>query len=249
VARADLTDALRGGLLGAAVGEALGLPWTGRAPREIKRDRLLDAVGPTGDVTAAVLGAAAVRPSPNIVEPTLGDSPPTLPNSVERGLGDCPPTLPNTAAGGSRLPAALAVGWREPDPMARRTAALQLGFAPVLVADLAAWALAGKPLYHLLADHVDDWPPPFRGVAADDRAVVDALLAVLHRHDDPTEGMRAAVRLGGGGTALLTALVGGILGCRRPTAIARVPWLERTTLPDEATLHRAVAALAGPHPS
>jgi hypothetical protein len=234
VARADLTDALRGGLLGAAVGEALGLPWTGRAPREIKRDRLLDAVGPTGDVTAAVLGAAAGGPSPNIVEPTLGDS---------------PPTFANTAVGGSRLPAALAVGWREPDPMARRTAALQLGFAPVLVADLAAWALGGKPLYHLLADHVDDWPPPFRGVAADDRAVVDALLAVLHRHDDPTEGMRAAVRLGGGGTALLTALVGGILGCRRPTAIARVPWLERTTLPDEATLQRAVAALAGSHPA
>ncbi|HMJ36022.1 MAG TPA: ADP-ribosylglycohydrolase family protein [Baekduia sp.] len=209
MARPDLTDALRGGLLGVAVGEALGLPWAGRPPREIKRDRLTDDVGPTGAITAAVLEAAA----------TVGLSP-------------------------SGLPAALALGWREPDALARRASALHFGFAPVLVADLAAWALAGRPLYHLVADHADDWPPPFRGVAADDRAVVDALLAVLHRHDDPSEGMRAAVRLGGGGAASLTALVGGILGCRRPTAIARVPWLGRTVVPDDDTLEQAVSALA-----
>jgi hypothetical protein len=215
VARPDLSDALRGGLLGVAVGEALGLPWAGRAPREIKRDRLLDEVGPTGDVTAALLAAAA---------------------------GGAP-----AAPSRSGLPAALALGWREPDALARRASALHLGFAPVLVADLAAWALAGRPLYHLVADHADDWPPPFRGVADQDRAVVDALLAVLHRHDDPSEGMRAAVRLGGGGTALLTALVGGILGCRRPTAIARVPWLERTAVPADEALQRAVAALAASH--
>ncbi|MDX6730651.1 MAG: hypothetical protein QOC54_599, partial [Baekduia sp.] len=45
MARPDLSDALRGGLLGLAAGEALGLPWIGRSPREIKRDRLLDEVG------------------------------------------------------------------------------------------------------------------------------------------------------------------------------------------------------------
>ena len=38
MARPDLSDALRGGLLGVAVGEALGLPWAGVSPREIKRD-------------------------------------------------------------------------------------------------------------------------------------------------------------------------------------------------------------------
>lgn len=207
MARPDLSDALRGGLLGVAVGEALGLPWAGVSPRAIKRDRLLDGVGPTGAATAAVLAAAT-------------------------GAG---------TRGG--LPDALALGWREPDPLARRTAVLHLGFAPVMVADLAAWALAGKPLHHLVADHADDWPPPFHGVAADDRSVLDALMAVLHRHDDPTEGMRAAVRLGGGGTALLGTLVGGILGCRRPTAIDRVAWRERVALPDAAVLDAAVAAL------
>jgi hypothetical protein len=210
VARPDLSDALRGGLLGVAVGEALGLAWAGVHPRAIKRERLLDGVGPTGDVTAAVLAAAT-------------------------GGG-------GGGAGGG-LPAALALGWREPDPLARRTAVLHLGFAPVMVADLAAWALAGKPLHHLVADHADDWPPPFHGIPADDRSVLDALMAVLHRHDDPTEGMRAAVRLGGGGTALLGALVGGILGCRRPTAINRVPWRDRVVLPDDAALAAAVAAL------
>jgi hypothetical protein len=211
VARPDLSDALRGGLLGVALGEALGLPGVGVSPRAIKRDRLLDDVGPTGAVTAAMLAAA-----------------------IDAGAG----------VGGS-LPAALALGWREPDPLARRTAVLHLGFAPVMVADLAAWALAGKPLHHLVADHADDWPPPFHGVAADDRSVLDALMAVLHRHDDPSEGMSAAVRLGGGGAALLGALVGGILGCRRPTAIDRVPWRSRVALPDDAVLDAAVAAMVG----
>ncbi|WCB93946.1 hypothetical protein DSM104299_02672 [Baekduia alba] len=208
MARPDLSDRLRGGLLGVALGEALGLPWAGVAPRRISRARLLDDVGPTGAVTSAVLDAA----------------------------------LSGAAAGGG-LPAALVLGWREPDALARRAAALHLGFAPVLVADLAAWSLAGEPLYHLVADHADDWPPPFHGVAADDRAIVDALLAILHRHDDPSEGMRAAVRLGGGATAQLTAIVGGILGCRRPSALDRVPWGARVALPDDAAFDAAVAAL------
>jgi hypothetical protein len=206
VARPDLSDALRGGLLGVAVGEALGLPWAGRAPREIKRDRLLDDVGPTGAMTAGVLEGA-------------GDSP-------------RPPA------------AALAIGWREPDRLARRAAALPYGFSALVVADLASAALEGRPLHHLVTDHAEDWTPPFRGVADDGRAVVDALMAVFYRHDDPSEAMRAAVRLGGGGAAVLTALVGGILGARRPTAIARVPWLARVAVPDGATLDRAVAALS-----
>lgn len=208
MARPELSDALRGGLVGVALGEALGLPWSGVEPRRISRARLLDDVGPTGAVTSRVLDAALSGTAP-----------------------------------GAGLPAALVLGWREPDALTRRAAALHLGFAPVMVADLAAWSLAGEPLYHLVADHADDWPPPFRGVAADDRSVLDALLAILHRHDDPSEGMRAAVRLGGGATAQLTAIVGGILGCRRPTALDRVPWRAQTTLPDDATLDAAVSAL------
>jgi hypothetical protein len=205
VAGPDLSEGLRGGILGVAAGEALGLPWAGRAPREIRRDRLLDGVGPTGAATATVLG----DPEP------------------------------------AGLPGALVVGWREPDRPARRTAALRLGIGAVVVADLAALALAGRPLYQEVSDHGKDWPPPFRGVAADDRAIVDALLANLHRHDDPAEGMRAAVRLGGGGVATLTALVGGILACRRPTAIARVPWLDRVAVPADAALDSAVARMRG----
>jgi hypothetical protein len=144
----------------------------------------------------------------------------------------------------SGLPGGLVAGWREPDARARRAVALPSGFAAVVVADLAAAALAGRPLHHLVSDHADDWPPPFRGVAYDDRSVVDALLAVLHRHDDPSEAMRAAVRLGGGGTALLGAVVGGVLGCRRPTAIDRVPWRDRVILPGDAALNAAVAGLS-----
>ncbi|MCZ4494682.1 MAG: hypothetical protein QOH30_144 [Baekduia sp.] len=230
MARPDLSDALRGGLLGVAAGEALGLPWIGRSPREIKRDRLLDEVGPTGPLTAAVLGAAAGGQSPG------GQSPALAPGGQSPAL----------AAGGQSpaLAVALVVGWRESDPVARRAAALPLGLGAIVVADLAAQALAGRALYQQVNDHGKHWGPPYRGVGADDRAVIGALLANLHRHDDPSEAMRAAVRLGGGGTALLTALVGGILGVRRPTAIARVPWLGRTAVPDEATLDAAVAALA-----
>jgi hypothetical protein len=207
VAGADLTGtagALRGGLLGAAAGEALGLPWVGRPPREIRRDRLLDLGpgAPTGEVTATLL----------------------------RGEGE-------------GLPGALALGWREPDPMARRARALHLGFAPVLVADIAAWALERKPLYHLVADHAEDWPPPFRGVPLEDRAVVDALMAILHRHDDPADGIRSAVRLGGAATAVLGGLAGAILGSRYPSAARALPWLDRVALPGQAEIDAAVGVL------
>jgi hypothetical protein len=236
VARPDLSDALRGGLLGIAAGEALGLPWIGRSPREIKRDRLLDEVGPTGPLTASVLAAAAGGQSPGGQSP--GEESPAGGGQSPAGGGQSPGGL------SPALVVALVVGWREDDPRARRAAAWPLGLGAIVVADLAAQALAGRALYQQVNDHGKHWGPPYRGVGADDRAVIGALLANLHRHDDPSEAMRAAVRLGGGGTALLTALVGGILGVRRPTAIARVPWLGRTAVPDEATLDAAVAALA-----
>jgi hypothetical protein len=188
----------RAGLTGLALGEALGLPWVGVAPRSIKRAAILEGVGPTGTATANALAA-------------------------ERGedVG---------ARGAAALPVALVLGWRHDDPDARRAATLPLGFGAVVAADLAAWAAAGRPLHHLVTEHAKDWPPPFRGIADDQRAVVDAVMATLYRHDDPTEGMRATVRLGGGGIAVATALVGGILGCRRPTALDRVPWRDRVDL-------------------
>jgi hypothetical protein len=188
VAGPDLAAGRRAGLLGVAAGEALALPWVGVPPRRISRRRLLDDVGPTGPITAALS-----EQSPN-------------------------------ARGQSPLMGALVIGWDVGEVGARRSAALELGVGAVVVADLAAALIAGRPVHHLVADHGDDWPPPFHGIGADDRSVIDALLAVLHRHDDPTEGMRAAVRLGGDGAAVLTALVGGLLGARRPTAIDRVPW-------------------------
>jgi RecA/RadA recombinase len=237
VAGADLAAHLRGGLLGVAVGEALGLPWAGVSPRRITRRALYEGVGPTGAATAAVLAAARAGGAAG--------------GGASAGGAASAHGTASTAGGGASaratrdaLPRALAAGWRHGDPDARRAAAMPLGVSAVVVADLAAWALAGRPLHHLVDDHAHDWPPPFYGVTADDRSVVDALLAVLQRHDDPTEGMRAAVRLGGGGAAVLTALVGGILAGRRPTAIARVPWLERVALPDDATLDAALAALA-----
>lgn len=197
MAGGELTDAVRGGLAGIALGEALGLPWAGVGPRAITRAALLDGVGPTGAATAAAQAAAR---------------------------GDAVPP-----AGAATLPAALALGWRHPDRGARRAAALPLGFAAVVVSELAAWALMGRPLHHLVAEHAKDWVPPFHGVADDERAVVDAVLANLYRHDDPTRAMTAAVRLGGDGVALVTALVGGIAGCRRPASIERVPWRDLVT--------------------
>jgi ADP-ribosylglycohydrolase len=192
VVRAELTDAdrLRGGVHGAALGEALGLPWAGVPARRISRRRLLDDVGPTGAFTAALLS----------------------------GEGD-------------PLAVALRDGWS-----GRRDTARRLGLEAYVVARLAATTFAGRPVYGLLTDHGEDWPVPFHGTDANDRAVLDALLAILHRHDDPTEGMTAAVRLGGAGTARLGALTGAILGCRRPAAVERVAWRERVVLPDDSAL-------------
>jgi ADP-ribosylglycohydrolase len=181
---------LTGGVRGAALGEALGLPWAGVAARRISRRKLLDDVGPTGAFTAALLS----------------------------GEGD-------------PLAVALRDGWS-----GRHDTTARLGIEAFVVARLAAQALAGRPIYQLLTDHGDDWPVPFHGTDANDRAVVDALLAILARHDDPTEGMTAAVRLGGAGTARLGALTGAILGCRRPAAVERVPWRERVTLPSDSDM-------------
>jgi hypothetical protein len=151
-----------------------------------------------------------------------------------RLLDDVGPTGEATAAlrsehrdGAMALPVAFAVGLREADPLARRAAAFPLGLGAVVVANLAAWAVEGRPIYQSVIDHANKWGPPYRGVGLEQRAIVDSLLATLSRHDEATEGMLSAVRLGGEGVAVLTALVGGILVAKRPTALDRVPWRER----------------------
>jgi len=190
VDRAELNPVLAG-VHGAALGEALGLPWAGVPARRISRRRLLDDVGPTGAFTVTLLS----------------------------GEGD-------------PLALALRDGWGGRTD----TTAQRLGIDAFVVARLAEQALAGRPIYQLLTDHAEDWPVPFHGTDANDRAVVDALMAILHRHDEASEGMTAAVRLGGAGTARLGALTGAILGCRRPRAIERVPWRDRVDLPPDSAL-------------
>jgi hypothetical protein len=155
-----------------------------------------------------------------------------------RLLDDVGPTGAATEAarsgrgtGALALPAAFVLGVGEPDPLRRRAATLPLGFGAVVVADLAAWALQGRPIYQYLIDHANKWGPPYRGVAMDQRSIVDSLLATLSRHDEASEGMLSAVRIGGEGVAVLTALVGGLLVAKRPTALERVPWRDRVTLP------------------
>lgn len=155
-----------------------------------------------------------------------------------RLLDDVGPTGEATRAavtgegqGALALPVAFVIGLDEPDPLARRAAALPLGFGAVVVADLAAWALEGRPIYQYVIDHANKWGPPYRGVAMEQRSIVDSLLATLSRHDEASEGMLSAVRIGGEGVTVLTALVGGILCAKRPTAVERVPWRERVTLP------------------
>lgn len=193
---------LTAGLAGLALGEALGLPWAGVSPRKINRRALLDDVGPTGPATAAALAAA------HGAVPAGGAAP----------------------RGAAALPVALALGWRLPDPCERRAATLALGFGAVVVADLGAWAIEGRPLHHPVTEHAKDWVPPFHGVAADQQAIVDAVMTNLYRHDDPTRAMEAAVRLGGDGIAIVTALVGGILSAKRPAGVQRVPWRARVNL-------------------
>jgi hypothetical protein len=154
-----------------------------------------------------------------------------------RLLDDVGPTGEATTAlrseqgrGGLALPVAFAIGLRTADAAERRALTLPLGTGAVIVADLTAWAVEGRPIYQSLIDHANKWGPPYRGVALDQRAIVDSLLATLARHDEASEGMLSAVRLGGEGVAVLTGLVGGILGAKRPTAVPRVPWRERVVL-------------------
>jgi hypothetical protein len=154
--------------------------------------------------------------------------------SRRRLLDDVGPTGAATEAartgrgeGALALPVAFALGLEEPDPLARQAAALPLGLGALVVADLAAWAVESRPIYQYVTDHVIAWGPPYRGVALEQRSIVDALLATLSRHDEASEGMLSAVRIGGDGVAVLTALVGGLLVAKRPTALDRVPWRDR----------------------
>jgi hypothetical protein len=200
VAGPDVAARIRAGLVAFAAGEALGLPWVGRPPREISRDAVLAGPGPTGCATSALL-----------------------------------------AGPGPSLPGALAFGWSEPRAAARRDARGTLGLDGWMVAELAAGALAGRPLHHAVRDHGEEWSMPYGGVAGP-RDVVSALMTLVFRHDEPADGMLLAVRYGGE-TALLAALTGGILGCRRPAGIDRIPWLDRVALPPPAELDAATARL------
>jgi hypothetical protein len=193
-----------------ALGDALALPWIGAAPRTITRRRLYDDIGPTGDATAIARAVDASR-------------------SVSSD-GELITTRRHGPADALSLPVAFVIGLNESDAGARRAAALPLGTGAVVVADLAAWALEGRPIYQSLIDHANKWGPPFYGVALDQRSIIDSLLATLARHDEATEGMLSAVRLGGEGVAVLTALVGGILTAKLPTALERVPWRDRVAL-------------------
>lgn len=193
-----------------ALGDALGLPWVGVTPRKITRRHLLDDVGPTGEATRIARAADASWPSGS----------PNGELSTMRRPG------PDAMA----LPVAFVIGLREDDPGARRAAALPLGLGAVVVADLTAWALERRAFYQYVTDHANKWGPPFYGVALDQRVIIDSLLATLSRHDEASEGMLSAVRLGGEGVAVLTALVGGILAAKLPNAVGRIPWRDRVSL-------------------
>jgi hypothetical protein len=231
VAVDGVTAAVRAGLVAFAAGDAAGRPWAGRGPREISKRTLLDDVGPTGWATEALLAAAGAA--------SLGTA---------AGAGAASLGAPGAAGAEAppppgHFPAALALGWREPDPAARRAAALPLGFAAVLVADLAAWALEGRALRGLGEDHSWKWYAPIRGIPADDRGVMDGLLWLTHRWQDPDEGIRSAVRLGGRDPGLLAGLLGALLVSRTPALLSRLRWLDRVVLPAPERLDAAASAL------
>jgi ADP-ribosylglycohydrolase len=210
VADDGLSAAIRAGLVASAAGDALGSPWAGRGPREV-RGKLTPGV--TTDTTAQLVIAAEV---------------------LVDGVQDA------GARFAQRLSErAVAAGWAVADPMQRRAVVLELGrsthapmatYAGILVADLAAWALEARPLRHATADAADGWYLPRGGVPASARGTLEALLRLVHSYELPRKAVPAAVRLGGD-TATLAALTGAITGPRDPYDVERLPWLGQMELP------------------
>jgi ADP-ribosylglycohydrolase len=140
-----------------------------------------------------------------------------------------------------------------------------------LVAAMASWTIEACPLGAIISAAVDeiDWLeglfPGSRGVFQPVRDAasgawtpsgaqvtmdaVTTLAAVIHvlRHVERkglelTDALRYAVSLGGD-TDTVTAIVGGILGCRKED-VAELPWLSRVVLPDSAMLDVVSTALS-----
>ncbi|MBI5103429.1 MAG: ADP-ribosylglycohydrolase family protein, partial [Solirubrobacterales bacterium] len=257
---------MRAGLVAFAAGDALGSPYEGRRPRELPREKDLHAGETTDDTSqllhaAAVLAEAPAAPPQELARAFLarlaGDlherSGPSTRAAVERFRATGAVVAEAGTTNGT-LMRAPAVGWAIADPMRRREVAFALGRAThgwaaaaagVLVADLAAWAVEGRVLRHAVADTAEAWYLRPGGIGLGARDTFEALCNVVHRYDNPSKGIRAAVKLGGD-TDTLAALVGGVLGCRDPWAVDRMRWLDEVALPEGLdALGERLAAVRG----
>ncbi len=140
-----------------------------------------------------------------------------------------------------------------------------------LVAAMASWAIEACPLGSIINAAIDEitwleglfpgsssvfqpvreaasgaWTPSGARVTMD---AVTTLAAVIHvlRHVERkglelADALRYAVSLGGD-TDTVTAIVGGILGCRMGD-VAGIPWLSRVALPESAMLDAVSTALS-----
>jgi ADP-ribosylglycohydrolase len=247
VADDGLTEAIRAGLVAFAAGDALGSPWEGRRPREVRGPL---TPGTTSDDTAQLVIAAEVLADGthdvarrflerlSAAMPEIRGSGPTTTAAVER-FRATGATVATTGVTNGALMRAPAVGWAIADPARRRAVALELGrathgpmaaFAAALVADLAAWALDARPLRHATADAADGWYLPPGGVPMSARGTLETLLRLVHDYEHPRKVIPAAVRLGGD-TDTIAALAGAITGARDPRDVDRLPWLEEMELP------------------
>jgi ADP-ribosylglycohydrolase len=246
-----LSGAIHAGLVAFAAGDALGTPWEGRRPREV---RGILVPGMTSDDTAQLLTAAEVlaegtqdvarrflqRLSEGFQE--IRGSGSTSRAAVERfrRTGETVAAAgPRDAATNGALMRAPAVGYAIADPRRRRAVGLELArathgpmaaFAAVIVADLAAWAVEARPLRHATADAADGWYLPSGGVPMSARGTLAALLRLVHDYEQARKAIPAAVRLGGD-TDTIAALAGAITGPRDPLDVKRLPWLADVELP------------------
>ncbi len=288
---------IRAGMAAFAAGDALGVPWEGRPPREIDADQVTAVPvrngwprGATSDDTAQLLLVARhlVATSGQVSERefltelsqdllAMRGAGPTTRAAIARYRhgGQLYATTGDTNGALMRI---LPAGWAVPatsverrrDVVARLTrvthGALIAAAAACAVTAMASYALEGCPASALvtvalgefaqvLGEHSaaavwlqmvraaadGSWQPGPNGVSLH---AAETLAAVVHvmtaRGGDLDAAMRYAVGLGGD-TDTVTAITGGIVGCR--VSELAVGWLDHVILPDPAEVDRLASGL------
>jgi ADP-ribosyl-[dinitrogen reductase] hydrolase len=256
---------LRAGILAYAAGDALGVPWEGMAPDEVRWEALetLPArgdwpQGATSDDTEQLLLVAEYLVDANgqvDERDFLGRLARALPRM--RGAG------PTTKAAVRRFQATGGLHATDGSSIGAAMRALPFGWAT----PVAAWAIEQHPIDAVVAagvreaDHLarlyglrptvlqtlqqaasGDWAPSTADMAPDAVSTVASVLYVSREATSLATAMKDAVALGGD-TDTAAALVGGILGCQSKDVTADIPWLPGVLLPESALIEATVTGL------